>query len=135
MCQQQKVTPPPPDKAGTRGGAGPTRAGLSPLPCGQALEGLRGVSCEPVGWFPAALGSSALGPAGSAVGVRLRREAAGCPPAAGGPFPSAPDKDTRGDGAQSPSPVGPLQQPLACFGRCRVPPASLKRSLHCGKSS
>lgn len=90
-----------------RGARPPPRAGLSPLPCGEALDGLRRG-----GRFPAAHGSSVLGPAGSAVGVRLHREAAGCCHAAGEPFFSAPDEDTRGRGAPAPAaqssfPVGP----------------------------
>lgn len=63
---------------------------------------------------PPAPGSSVPGPAGSAVGVRLHRGAAGCPHAAGGPFPV-------GAGAP-PTPSSPSR--VLC--RVDLPPASLK---------
>lgn len=73
-CQQRKVTPPAPDKGGTRGGHGHP-GGLGPLSCGR--------------------GTSALFPRGTRQPCPLRRECAAVwgngamPHAAGGPFPSA----------------------------------------------
>lgn len=88
-------------------GVRPTRAGSAPCPAGAGL-----VRCFP---------SSALGPARSALRVRLCEGMLGCSPLAGGPFPSAPPR-------KAPSPSGPAPPPAAsaCCVRCRMPPASLK---------